>query len=199
MIQLSGKLKRIKMKKNNGESVESVLAICAVMFGAVIARLIPHIPNVAPVAALALFSGMKIPNWKGFLIPFIAMLISDYFLGFHATMPFVYMSFFLIGGIGYLFRKNATILNIGLGSLMGSALFFLITNFGVWLSSSMYEKNMEGLLKSYIMGLPFFRNTVLGDIFYTTVFFLGYSSITLLFVLMLPSRRKTERHFGNTV
>jgi len=196
MIQLSGKLKRIKMKKN---TIESVLAICAVMASAVIARLIPHIPNVAPIAALALFSGMKIPKWKGFFIPLLVMLISDYFLGFHATLPFVYVSFFLIGGIGYLLRNRASALNIVVGSLVGSLLFFLITNFGVWFTSSMYEKNMGGLLKCYMMGLPFFRNTVIGDIFYTAVFFLGYSSITLLFVLMLPSRRKTERHIGNTV
>lgn len=180
-------------------TVELYLAFSAVTLGAVLARLIPHVPNVAPIAALALFSGIKIPNWKGFFIPLIAMFISDYFLGFHTTIPFVYGSFFLIGGIGYLLRKKASALNIGLGSLVGSTLFFLITNFGVWITSSMYEKNVAGLLRSYTMGLPFFRNTVLGDIFYTAVFFLGYSSITLLFVLMLPSRRKTERHVGNTV
>lgn len=179
--------------------VESYLALFVITLGAVLARLVPHIPNVAPIAALALFSGIKLPNWKGFSIPLIAMLISDYFLGFHATMPFVYGSFFLIGGIGYLLRKRGSVLNIGIGSLVGSTLFFLITNFGVWMTSSMYEKNIQGFIRSYVMGLPFFRNTVLGDIFYTTLFFFGYYSITLLFVLMLPSRRKTERHVGNTV
>jgi len=179
--------------------VESYIAVFAIALGAVLARLIPHIPNVAPIAALALFSGMKLPNWKGFFIPLIAMLISDYFLGFHATMPFVYGSFFLIGGIGYMLRKNISPLYIGLGSFAGSVLFFLITNFGVWMTSSMYEKSIQGLIHSYVMGLPFFRNTILGDIFYTTLFFFGYHSITLLFVLMLPSRRKTERHIGNTV
>lgn len=180
-------------------TIESYLAFGAILFSAVVVRLLPHAPNVAPIAALALFSGMKIANWKGFFIPLIVMIISDYFLGFHATIPFVYGSFLLIGGIGYILRKNASTLNIGLGSLVGSTLFFLITNFGVWITSSMYEKNIQGLIHSYTMGLPFFRNTVLGDIFYAAFFFLGYKSITLLIVLMLPSRRKTERHIGNTV
>jgi len=184
------------MKKN---TLEIYLSLCATVLGAIFLRLVPHIPNVAPIAALALFSGMKMPNWKGFFLPFFAMLISDFFLGFHTTMPFVYGSFFLIGGIGYLLRKKMTVGYIGIGSLIGSVLFFLVTNFGVWMTSSMYEKSIQGLIYCYTMGLPFFRNTLVGDLFYTAVFFFGYSSIRLLFVLMLPSIQKMGRHVGNTV
>lgn len=162
-------------------------------------RIIPHIPNVSPIAALALFSGATVTGLGGFIIPIIAMVLSDLFLGFHATIPFVYGSFLLIAGIGYFLRKKISPLKIGLGSLTGSLLFFLITNFGVWITSSMYTKNINGLLNCYLMGLPFFRNTILGDLFYCTVFFLGYRIFKLLFVLMLPSRRKAERHVGNTV
>jgi hypothetical protein len=84
-------------------------------------------------------------------------------------------------------------------SIAGSILFFLVTNFGVWATSSMYEKTFSGLMRSYQMGIPFFRNTLLGDLFYTALFFFAYRSIRLLFVLMLPARRKTARHLGNTV
>ena len=184
------------MKKYN---LETFLSFYAIILCAVFMRLIPHIPNVAPIGALALFSGVMIPSWSGFIVPIVAMVISDLVLGFHVTVPFVYGSFLLIAGIGYFLRKKVSVLNVGLGSLTGSILFFIVTNFGVWLTSSMYEKSVKGLLHCYSMGLPFFRNTVLGDLFYTAVFFVGYRCVRLLFVLMLPSRRKTERHVGNTV
>lgn len=153
---------------------EHYLAFSAVVLGAVFMRLIPHIPNVAPIGALALFSGATLPGLGGLLIPLLAMSLSDYFLGFHATIPYVYGSFALIVGIGYIIHKKVTPLRVATGSLLGSVLFFIITNFGVWVTSPMYEKNVGGLLKSYMMGLPFFRNTVIGDLFYNAIFFVGY-------------------------
>lgn len=186
----------LTMEKNN---IETYIAYGAIILSAIFMRLMPHAPNVAPIAALALFSGVKVSGWKSFLAPLIAMVISDFFLGFHATIPFVYGSFLLIVGIGYLLRKSVSPVTVGLGSLSGSILFFIITNFGAWITSSMYEKNINGLLRSYEMGLPFFRNTILGDLFFISVFFLGFRILTLLFVLMLPARRKTARHVGNTV
>ena len=181
------------------KDIEIYLAFLAVILGAVFARLVPHIPNIAPIAALALFSGAKAPKKIGFIIPLAVMVVSDIFLGFHTTIPFVYGSFILTAGIGYLIRQKITPLYIGIGSLSSSVLFFIITNFGVWFTSSMYEKNFNGLMACYRMGIPFFRNTIIGDIFYSTLFFLGYKVVKSLFVLMLPSRRKTERHVGNTV
>lgn len=180
-------------------TVETYLAILAVTLGAVLLRLVPHSPNVAPIAALALFSGAFLPDVRGFIIPVAALLISDLFLGFHATMPFVYGSFIAITLIGLMLRKNLSPLATGGASIGGSILFFLVTNFGVWATSSMYTKDFAGLVHSYRMGIPFFRNTVLGDLFYTILFFVAYRSIRLLFVLMLPARRKTARHLGNTV
>lgn len=184
------------MKKYN---LELYFSFVVVVLSAIFMRLIPHVPNVAPIAALALFSGVMVPGWMGLIIPFIVMVVSDLFLGFHATIPFVYGSFLLIVGIGYSIRKNISPLKVGLGSFAGSILFFMITNFGVWITSSMYEKSAAGLLYCYEMGLPFFRNTILGDIFYTVIFFAGYRILRLLFVLMLPARRRTARHNGNTV
>lgn len=180
-------------------TVETYLSFCAIVLSAALLRLIPHIPNISPVGALALFSGVVVPGWGGFVLPIAAMILSDFFLGFHATIPYVYGSFLLIGGIGYFIRKNPSPLRIGIASISGSVLFYILTNFGVWATSPMYEKSAQGLLQSYMMGLPFFRNTLIGDLFYTIIFFVGYRVFTLLFVLMLPSRRKAERHIGNTV
>jgi len=184
------------MKQNR---IEVYLSFAAVVLAAIFLRLIPHIPNVAPIAALALFSGIKVPNGKGFALPLIAMVVSDYFLGFHATLPFVYVSFLFIAGIGYLLRNKKTTSKIFIGSISGSLLFYVITNFGVWATSSMYEKSISGLMNCYYMGLPFFRNTVIGDLLYVGVFFLGFRLFSLLFVLMLPSRLSRERYIGNTV
>lgn len=160
--------------------LEHYLAFSAVLLGAVYLRLIPHIPNVAPIGALALFSGITMPTVAGFSIPLLVMFVSDLFLGFHSTIPYVYGSFILITSIGYMLHTKPSPLKIGLGSLVGSTLFFIITNLGVWMNSSMYEKNIYGLLKAYGMGLPFFRNTILGDLFYNAVFFMGY--VLFLFI-----------------
>jgi len=70
--------------------------------------------------------------------------------------------------------KNNKWQSVALASLVSSVLFFLITNFGVWATGTMYVKNLDGLLQSYAMGLPFFRNTVLSDLFYSFSFFYGY-------------------------
>jgi hypothetical protein len=154
--------------------IEQYIAFFSVVIAAVYMRLIPHIPNVSPIGALALFSGAMMPNIGGLLLPLASMIVSDIFLGFHNTMPYVYGSFIVIGGIGLLMHKRLSPFKVGIGSLTGSMLFFIITNFGVWMTSSMYEKNISGLLMAYGMGLPFFRNTLIGDLFYNVVFFMGY-------------------------
>lgn len=137
------------------------------------ARLLPHPPNFTPIGGLALFSGSKISSRFGFIIPLLAMFISDVFLGFHSTMIYVYLSFMIIFFIGRLIKK------IGVGQILlagfvSSLLFFLITNFGVWLSTNMYLKNLNGLMNCYVNGLPFFRNTLIGDLVYSFGFFYGY-------------------------
>jgi len=148
---------------------------------AVVARLIPHPPNFSPIGALALFSGARFKKKIGIFIPLAAMFISDIFLGFHKTIIYVYVSFLLIVLIGRLIKKDNW-QSLILASLTSSILFFIITNFGVWQIGSMYPKTVDGLFQSYVMALPFFRNTLLSDFFYTFSFFYGFSffkSLTL--------------------
>lgn len=137
-------------------------------------RLIPHPANFAPIAALALFGGANFKKGWEYIIPIAAMLLSDIFLGFHSTMLYVYGSFFLIILIGKLLENKKTAPYIFSASLISSVLFFLVTNFGVWASTTMYVKNFSGLMNAYAMGIPFFRNTLLGDLFYTFSFFYGF-------------------------
>lgn len=144
---------------------------------AAIIRLLPHEPNVAPIGALALFSGAYLSKKQGLAVPISAMLISDFFLGFHNTMVWVYGSFLLTVLMGYWLRGNLNWKNVFLASTASSVLFFLITNFGVWASTTMYQKNLAGLFESYLMGLPFFRNSLVGDFGYNLIFFGGYALI----------------------
>ena len=154
-------------------SSKSWVAILAIILLAIFARLIPHAPNFAPIGGLALFSGSNFKNKIALLIPLVAMLISDIFLGFHSTIPYVYVSFIIIALIGSLIKNNKW-QSLLLASLTSSVLFFLITNFGVWASFNMYPKTINGLMQSYVMGLPFFSNTVISDLFYSFSFFYGY-------------------------
>ena len=153
-----------------------------VVFAALL-RILPHPANVAPIAAMALFGGMYLDKRFAFVIPLLALFLSDLVLGFHDTMPFVYVGFVLSGLIGLWMRRNKSGPRVVGGILLSSLLFFMLTNFGVWLVSGMYEKNTDGLIEAFVMGLPFFRNTIVGDLLYTTAFIILYE------LLMVISRR----------
>jgi len=149
-----------------------LLLACALGIGA---RLLPHPPNFTPIAALALFTGVyasRASKWY-LLAPLGAMLVSDLFLGFYEwkTMAVVYGSFFAIGLVGLLVRKYKNAGTIALGALAGSILFYLFTNFAVWAFSGMYALTFEGLMFSYMMAIPFFKFTLLGDLFYVALLF----------------------------
>jgi hypothetical protein len=171
--------------------IKSRISIFVIIILAVVARLIPHAPNFAPIGGLALFSGANFKKKSALLIPLTAMFLSDIFLGFHKTIPYVYGSFIIIYLIGGLIKNNKW-QSLAMASLTSSVLFFLITNFGVWLNFNMYSKTVSGLLQSYVMGVPFFRNTLLGDLFYTFSFFYGYRFLSnfILKKLLLLKRSK---------
>lgn len=157
--------------------LQSIIPAGLIIFIAVVLRLIPHPANFVPIAALALFGGVYIDKKLAFVLPFVAMLISDMILGFHASMLAVYGSFFITVGIGIWIKKHKSMKTVILGSLTSSSIFFLVTNFNFWYVDALYPKTMSGLWMSYANAVPFFRNTVLGDLFYTGVFFGAYNLI----------------------
>ncbi len=154
------------------------LILTGMIFIAAFARLIPHPPNFAPVAAMALFGGAYFSKrWVAFLIPLAAMFVTDLFLGFHSTMWAVYLSFVIIVGIGMLMIKQKKISNIFLASVSASVLFFVITNFAVWASGIYYAKDLSGLAASYTAAIPFFHYTLLGDLFFVALMFGSYELV----------------------
>ena len=149
--------------------------ILIIIILAAVTRLIPHPPNFTPLIAIGLFGGAYIHNRSlAVLIPIGAMFLSDLFLGFHGTVYFVYGSLLLVTILGMLLIKKITIRNYTIAALSSSFLFFLITNFGVWLTSSYYPKNIQGILSCYTMALPFLGNTLAGTLLYSSVMFGGY-------------------------
>ncbi len=141
------------------------------VLAAALSRLLPHPPNFTPIAAIALSSAVYLDKRYAFIIPLTAMLISDAIIGFHDGMVWVYGSFVLIGLIGLWLRSHKSPLPILGAALVSSVLFFIITNFGVWLMGTMYPKTAEGLLACYIAAIPFFQNTLVGDVAYTAALF----------------------------
>ena len=136
------------------------LVIIALIFLAVVTRLLPHPPNFTPIAGMALFAVNRFSDKKlAFLLPIVCMILTDIFIGFHSITPFVYISIIGISCIGYFSKK---INNVAI--LKSSLLFFFISNFGVWLLG--YPNTISGFISCYTLALPFLINTVLGDFFF---------------------------------
>lgn len=147
------------------------------IIGAALLRLVPHIPNVAPIAGMALFGGAYLNKKYAILVPLAAMALSDIFLGFNASSPMVYTSFLITGFIGLWLRNHKNAGTVIGASLISSIIFYLLTNFNFWYATSLYPKTLSGMLEAYVMALPFFRNTIFGDLFYTGVFFSSYELV----------------------
>jgi hypothetical protein len=158
-----------------------ILALLSAILLAAALRLVPHPPNFAPIGAMALFSGAYLGRRTlAFVAPLAAMLLSDTVLGFHSGMIFVYASVALITILGAMTLRKRSPVRIGLAAVAGSVLFFVITNFGTWLLGDMYPHTAVGLVACYAAAIPFFQNTLAGDLFYATLLFGGFRIAELL-------------------
>ena len=136
---------------------------------AALSRLLPHPPNFAPITAMSLFAGAYFTRKQfAFLVPFLAMILSDLFLGFHTISVFVYIAFAFITLLGQRCGKVSPKL-----VLLGSLSFFIISNMGVWLLY--YPLTMDGLATCFTLAVPFFAISLLGDAVYSIVLAFGFS------------------------
>jgi hypothetical protein len=174
-------------------NLKSKIAVFAILIAALL-RLIPHPPNVTPVGAMALIGGVYLGRkYLVFLIPILALFLSDMllnntiyrayyteetgFIFFQEYMITIYAAFALIVLLGVAIKKwRGAKLIIG-GAFMASLLFFVISNFAVWLMGSQYPKNLSGLMACYAAAVPFFRNTLVGNLVYTAVFVMGIEAV----------------------
>ena len=158
-----------------------LLALLGAIVVAAALRLAPHPPNFTPIGAMALFSGAYLGRKAlAFVAPLGALLLSDLVLGFYHGQATVYFSVALIVMIGMATLTRRTALRIGAAALLSSILFFLVTNLGMWAFSGIYPRTATGLEACFIAAIPFFQNTIAGDLFYATLLFGGFRVAELL-------------------
>ena len=145
----------------------------------VLARLLPHEPNFSPLGAVSLFAGyFLLKNSKAlFFIVFLALYSGDIILGGYEGQYFVYGSFALVGLLGFCLKDSLGWGKFFLVNFVAAALFFLVTNFGVWVVTPYYAKNFSGMLECYTLALPFFRSTLVSQLFFSTLISLAYKFV----------------------
>ena len=162
-----------------------IILIALIIFLISLSRIFPHPPNFTPILALAIFGGAYLPNRIVALsLPILAMFLSDVIIGFHSQIFAVYGSIILLSYLGNMVEKK-NILNLTITGIAGSLIFFIVTNFSVWLGGKLYPLNIDGLIQCYTMAIPFFHNTLISTFIFLAVLFTGYSLIEKRFSKIL--------------
>lgn len=134
-------------------------------------RLLPHAPNFTAVGAIALFAGAVLSARSAILLPLMIMVVSDLIIGFYPGIVYTWLGFVLVGCFGMVFRKASLHSRILLGSLGGSVIFFIVSNFGVWQAGDLYQPTPAGLVECFVMAVPFFGATLASSLVYSSVLF----------------------------
>lgn len=180
----------------NKENTGSTLAI-GFIIAAAASRLIPHIPNFTAMESLALFSGAYL-GWRvlAFLAPFVVWYASDLIINntisrsfypdvdgivwYADYMPWVYISALFILFLGAKALRKWRPTTLAISSVVATLIFFVLSNFGTWMSGVLYPKNLVGLTECYIAALPFFKTSLISNLVFTAVFFGGYELVHYL-------------------
>lgn len=172
------------------------MAIALIVLGAALRVLrhfgyLPLPPNVAPVGAMALFGGAYLGRRRGWLIPVSLMLASDAVIGFDRwpVEVSIYICFLFSGYLGWRWQQRRGVWRLLGATLAGSVVFFLVTNAAVWAFADWYPHTLIGLQQCFAAALPFFRNTMVGDVGYTIVFFGLYQVFMVYWRRMLRPER----------
>lgn len=156
------------------------------MIVALLLRWVPHPANFSAVGALALFSGALWGRrlWAP-LIPLVVLFLSDLVLGFHTTMVWVYAGFVLVALIGMILQPQKPSQKFWLKNILAASLtslvFFIVSNFGVWMVDGLYPMTAQGLVQCFAMALPFLDNQWVGDLIFVTAFAGAYRLLAARF------------------
>lgn len=155
---------------------------------AALSRLLPHPVNFTPLGAIGLFGAAYFQRrWMALLVPFAALFFTDLFLNnviYRVYYPefkwitsvWIYLAFALVMLVGWLqLRRNVSTPRVVVASLSASVVFFLVSNFSTWAETNLYPKTLTGLSMCYAAGLPYFGNTVLGDLCFSAILFGGFA------------------------
>lgn len=167
--------------------INKTLLISVLILAAAFTRLLPHPVNFGPMAAIALFAGASFASRSTALLVILsAAMVSDilvnaiiydhfalsYFLS-SGTLS-IYACYILFGAMGTGI-KSPSVKSVGGRAVLTSLVFFLVTNFMVWLGSGMYSPDLTGLIASYLSALPFYQYSLAGDLVYSAVLFGSYA------------------------
>jgi uncharacterized protein DUF6580 len=162
-----------------------IALLISMVLAAAATRLMPHPPNLTSIAAIALFGGAYFADKRlAFLVPLAALFASDLVLGLYAHMEFQYVAFALIVLLGVWLQPRRKVLPIAGAAVASSVLFFVLTNFGTWATTAMYPHTVAGLVACYTAAIPFFWNTLAGDLFYTALLFGGFAALERAFPIL---------------
>lgn len=157
------------------QKTSNVLIAVALITFVVCLRLLPHPANFAPVAAVAIFGGAVLPRRIAIWVPLLAMMASDLIIGLHSLVLLTWGCYALTALASSYIMRRPSLIRGGSLAISASIGFFVVTNFGVWLTSGMYAHTWAGFIRCYEMALPFFRNTILSDLIYTAAIFGVYA------------------------
>ncbi len=155
----------------------TAIAVALIIAGVVL-RLLPHPANFAPIGAIALFGGAVLPLRLAWWLPVVAMVVSDTFLGFHDTILFTWSGFLLVALYGVSLRNMGNRWRIPLGVLGSGIIFYVVSNFGVWVEGKLYAQTLQGLIDCYVAAIPFFKVSMLADLVYATALFGAFALAT---------------------
>ena len=172
------------MNKLNENIKNYFLPICLILILS-FSRLIPHPYNFTPLLAAGIFSGFYFKQFfVGLFVIIFSMFVGDLYLGFHNTMFFTYIALIVPVALG-VFVERFKFTEIVITGVLSSVGFFLITNFGAWLTLGMYEKNLAGLINSYTLAIPFFHNTLISTFLYLLL-------LKVLFEFFINKKKATK-------
>jgi hypothetical protein len=143
----------------------AVLVFVTLFLLAVLSRWVGHAWNFTVVGGAFLFAGAYFADKKvAVALMLSAMLVSDLLIGFHTQMLTVYFSYLVVVALGFLLSAGASRLKIAGLALLGSTVFYIISNFGVWYAGTLYPLTAAGLFDCYVMAIPFYRNQLISDV-----------------------------------
>ena len=147
------------------------MIICLGIFS----RIVVHTPNFTPVLSLAFLGGMYLKGRQSVLVPLALMVMSDFIIGFYPLVFLTWGSIVLISILGLWLKERKNFVTILGGSIVSAVIFFIVTNFGAWLT--LYPHTIDGLRQCYILAIPFFRSSLLSTVAYSLVFYTAYEWI----------------------
>ncbi len=148
----------------------ALLALALIILG-VILRVVPHTANFAPIGAIALFAGAVMNRRYALWLPLVIMIASDLIIGLHPLIMYTWGAFLLIGLFGTSLRGKPNWFRVPVGSLSASLIFFVVSNFGVWIEGRLYPATWQGLGDCFLRALPFWRSTLVSDLSFSVLFF----------------------------